>query len=72
MKQNTIEKKYHRLNYFIRGEMRRKKVNQKTVANWLNIPQSSVSDRLGGKSEWTAREIISVFELLEIEDEWEL
>lgn len=72
MKQNTIEKKYRQLNDFIRGEMRRKKVNQEKMANWLNLSQGCISQKLSGKVEWMAREIISVFELLEIEDEWEL
>ena len=70
MKQNTIETKYRKANDFIRGELRRKKINQKTVANWLNIPQQSVSARLRGDYEWTFREIISIYELLEIEHEW--
>ena len=70
MKQNNIDKKYRQLNDFIRGEMRRKKVNQETLANWLNLTQASISQKLSGKVEWMAREIISIFELLEIQDEW--
>lgn len=72
MKFESVNRKYNKLNDFIRGEMKRKKINQKTAANWLNIQQSCISSRLNGESEWTAREIISVFELLEIEDEWKL
>ena len=70
MKQDTVSIKYRRANDFIRGELRRKKISQSTVANWLNIPQPSVSARLRGDYEWTFREIISIYELLEIEHEW--
>ena len=70
MKFESVNRKYNKLNDFIRGEMKRKKINQKTAANWLNIQQNCVSSRLCGQTEWTAREIISIFELLEIQDEW--
>lgn len=70
MKQNTVETKYRKANDFIRGELRRKKINQRTVATWLGIPPSCVSQRLSGEIEWTFREIISLYELLEIEHEW--
>lgn len=70
MKQNSIEKKYRQFNDHIRGELRRRKINQKQVATWLNIPQSCVSQRINGETEWTMREIISLYELMEIEHEW--
>ena len=70
MKLNSVETKYRKANDFIRGELRRKKISQSTVANWLNIPQPSVCARLRGDYEWTFREIISIYELLGIEHEW--
>lgn len=70
MKLNSIEKKYRQLNNFIRDSMRERKISQKDVANWLNLTQACISQKLQGKVEWTAREIISIYELMEIEHEW--
>lgn len=67
---NSSDKKYHQMNDFIRGEMRRKKITQKTVADRLNIDQSQIARRLSGEVEWLAREIIIVYELLGIEKDW--
>ena len=70
MKQNSIDKKYLQFNDYLRGEMRRRKISQKQAATWLNLTQASVSMKLTGKVEWTMREIISLYELMEIEHEW--
>lgn len=70
MKQNSIDKKYRQLNSFIRDSMQEKKISQQVVAKWLNLTQASISQKLRGKVEWTAREIISIYELLEIDHEW--
>lgn len=69
MKFNETDVKYRQLNDFIGGELRRQKVRQSTVATWLGIPQSSVARRLSGEIEWSAREVISLFELLGVK-EW--
>ena len=70
MKQNSIDKKYVKFNDYLRGELRRRKLSQSQVAIWLNLPQTSVSQRLSGKTEWTVREIMSLYDLMEIEHEW--
>lgn len=71
MKFNRTDVKYKRITDFIRGEMKRRKISQKEVAEWLNIPQGGVSKRLNGEVEWSLREIISLSELLEIgEKSW--
>lgn len=70
MKQYSINKKYQQFNDFLRGELLRKKISQEKVARWLNLSQQSVSKRLLGETEWTVREIMSLYELMEIEHEW--
>lgn len=70
MKINSAETKYRQLNDFIRGEMRRKKIKQETVAKKLHIPRSSVSKRLSGDVDWLAKEIIVVFDLLGVDNNW--
>lgn len=64
MKFNKTSQDYNQLNDFIRGEMRRKKVNQNALAYSLCISQSGISDRLSGKTDWTMWEIMNVFEIL--------
>ena len=70
MKFNTADRTYKQLNDFIRGEMKRKKIKQEDVAYRLNLQQATISQKLNGKVEWTLREIIIVYEMLEIEKEW--
>lgn len=69
MKYNMTDVKYRQLNDFIGGELKRQKIKQTEVATWLNIPQTGVSRRLSGETEWSVREVISLFELLGVE-EW--
>ncbi len=67
MKQNETTKKYNRINDFIRCEMRRKKISQEAAAQYLGLRQDGISRRLSGQTEWTFREIISLYDLLEVE-----
>ena len=68
MKFESVNKKYNRLNDFIRGEMNRQHYSQEDIAYRLNLPRVSISNRLNGKSEWTAREIIDLMEFLGCEE----
>ena len=68
MKFESVNKKYNRLNDFIRGEMSRQHYSQEDIAYRLNLPRVSISNRLNGKSEWTAREIIDLMEFLGCEE----
>jgi len=70
MKFESVNRKYNQLNDFIRGEMKRQKISQDMLAYRLNLPRASISKRLNGISEWTAREIIDVYEFLGIEMSW--
>ena len=63
--ENRVSVTYNNLNEEL-------KINQDALAYRLNIPQQSVSQRLLGKTEWTLREIIDVFEFLGVENVWEL
>lgn len=72
MKFESVNRKYNQLNDFIRGEMKRQNYNQDDIAYRLNLPRVSISNRLNGKSEWTAREIIDVMEFLGVEEVWRM
>lgn len=67
MKANKTSKEYRKLNDFIRGAMRRKKVSQEELAYALNLTQPLISYRLSGKVDWTVWELLNVFEFLEVE-----
>ena len=71
MKFNNTSKQYRKLNDFIRGELKIRKISQKSLAYMLNLPQSGVSDRLSGKTDWTLWEILNVFEILNINFNYE-
>ncbi len=64
MKFNKTSLEYRQLNDFVRGEMRRQKISQASMAYMLKLPPASISQRLSGKTEWTMWEIINVFEIL--------
>jgi len=71
MKFNKTTKEYRKLNSFIRDEMQDKKITQNDIALLLNIPQSAVSRRLRGQTDWTLYEIIIVFDLLGVKFSYE-
>lgn len=71
MKFNKLSKDYKKLNMYIREEMRTKKISQKELAYELNIPQSGISDRLSGKTDWSLWEIFNVFDILKIDFKYE-
>ncbi len=70
MNYNQAEQEYRKLNDFIRGEMKRKKISQIKLAESLNLSQVAISNRLKGETEWGLKEVISLFEVLGVEHEW--
>ena len=72
MKFESVNRKYNQLNDFIRGEIKRQHYSQEDIAYRLNLPRVSISNRLNGKSEWTAREIIDLMEFLGVEVLWKV
>ena len=51
-----------RFNDWLRGEMKRKKVNQTVLAEYLHIAQQTLSLRMCGVSEWPFRDVLEVCE----------
>ena len=72
MKFNSSDKTYKQFNNWLRGELKERKIKQEDVAYRLNLQQGSISQKLNGKVEWTLREVIIIYEMLEIEREWTL
>ena len=71
MKFNKVSQDYRQLNDFIRGEMRRKKISQSSLAYTLNISQVGISKRLSGNTDWTLWEILNVFDVLGVDFEYQ-
>ncbi len=67
MKFDTIDRKLNNFNDFVRGELKRKKISQSDCAYRLGIPQSALSYRLSGQTEWTLREVFLMCEILEMD-----
>lgn len=62
---NTTSKEYRMFNDWLRGELKRRKINQSTMAYYLNLSRKSLVMRLSGQVEWTFREVLEVMDFLE-------
>ena len=72
MKFYSVDRKLNKFNDFIRGEMRRQKLNQKDVAYRLGIDQPCLARRLSGQVNWTMREAVMLSEILNFSlGDWE-
>lgn len=66
MKLYSVTQKKNRINDFLRGELKRRKVSQEELSFRLGLNQTGVSKRLSGQTEWTLGELILLCEVLEI------
>lgn len=55
-------RKYRRFNDWLRGRMRREKVSQVRLAEYLGVNQQTLSKRLDGQIEWSFRDVLEVLE----------
>lgn len=62
---DKVATNYRRFNDFIRGELRRKRLNQEDLANYLNVNRSTLTNRLNGRIEWSLRDAFKAVEFLE-------
>lgn len=58
-------KEYRMFNDWLRAELKRRKINQTTMAYYLNLSRKSLVMRLSGKVEWSFREVLEVLDYLE-------
>jgi transcriptional regulator with XRE-family HTH domain len=59
---NRVKTKYRRFNDWLRGEMKRRKVRQAELAEYLNIEQATLSKRMNGEIEWLFVDVLEVLE----------
>ena len=51
------------LNRWVRGNAGDMGITQKDIAEWLGLPQPSISLRLNNKADWTFREVVELGQL---------
>ena len=54
-----------RFNDFIRGELRRKKLTQEDLAEYLDVDKSTVSRKFRGELGWSLRDALKATEFLD-------
>ena len=67
MKQYSVTQKKNRINDFIRGELKRRKLSQEELSFRLGLQQTGISKRLSGQTDWSLGELILLCEVLEIQ-----
>ena len=66
---NRVATKYRRFNDWLRGELRRRKMKQEELADYLNIGRSTLTLRLNGTIEWSFRDVLKVLDYFEVDFE---
>ena len=57
---NYAESKYRRFNDWLRGEMKRRKINQDDLATYLNCDRRTLGCRLNGSIKWSFYDVLEV------------
>ena len=61
---DKVATNYRRFNDFVRGELRRRKIRQDSLAEYLNVSRSTITNRLNGNIEWSLRDAFKTIEFL--------
>ena len=64
---DKVGRNCRRYNDFIRGELRRKKLKQEDLADYLNVNRSTITNRLNGRIEWSLRDAFKAAEFLDVD-----
>ena len=66
MKFYSVDRKLNNFNDYVRGQLKRSHISQEDAAYRLGIPQSGLSKRLAGQTQWTMREVFILAENIEL------
>ena len=69
MKFYSVDRKLNNFNDYVRGQLKREHISQEDAAYRLGIPQSGLSKRLAGQTQWTIREVFMLSEIIQIDFE---
>lgn len=59
---DRVATKYRRFNDWLRGELKEQRKTQTELADYLNIEQPTLSQRMNGVIEWPFRDVLKVLE----------
>ena len=62
---DRVATSYRRFNDFIRGELRRRKLKQSDLANYLDVNRSTLSKKMNGDLGWSLRDALKAMEFLD-------
>ena len=63
---DQVERQMRRFTDWLRGEMKRKKVTQRKLAEYLDITQQALSLKMRGLSGWQLRDVLNICEYFEV------
>lgn len=58
-------RQYRRFNDFVRGELRRKKIKQENLAEYLKITRTALTLKLNGTNSWSLEQALNAIEFLD-------
>ena len=59
---DRVATEYRRFNDWLRGELKEQRKTQTELADYLNIEQPTLSQRINGLIEWPFRDVLEVLE----------
>ena len=66
---DVVGTKCRKFNDYVRGELRRKKLKQSDLADYLNCTTSNISHKINGTVEWSFRDVLNTLEFFEAQME---
>ena len=57
---------YRKFNDFVRGELKRRRLSQGKLAEYLNMERASLTYRLSGDTEWKFKEVLETLEFFDV------
>lgn len=66
-----VDSEIRRFNDYVWGELKRRRLTQKNLADYLEISRSTLSYRLNGQIEWSYRDYLKVCEYFGKESKWD-
>jgi len=63
---DTVGTKYRRFNDYVRGELKRRKIHQEVLADYLGVTRATLTYRLNGQIEWYLKDALKTAEFFEV------
>ena len=63
---DTVGTKYRRFNDHVRGELKRRKIHQEVLADYLGVTRATLTYSLNGQIEWYLKDALKTAEFFEV------